>query len=109
MSHVKPPAPIVLATVADNRDGFLDTCIRPRTGGVQVVEPSQHVIVPQRRKGETRPRWVDDVAGRQPPEQPTFEEIFLAASARVRRGRVGAERSLESEQPFEHADRRVKR
>ena len=41
--------------------------------------------------------------------KPTIEQIRLAASPRVRHHRRGAERLLEREQTFEHADRRVER
>ena len=52
---------------------------------------------------------LDDLAGRQPSEQTTLEEILLRALPRVGHRRRGAERLLEREQSFEHADRRVER
>ena len=63
MSHVEQPASVVPSTFAHDGDGVIDTRVGPDAGGAQVIEPTQHVIMPQRRKSEPRPRRVDDVAG----------------------------------------------
>src|SRR5580765_2769913 len=65
--------------------------------------------MPERRKRELRPLRLDDLAGRQPSEQPTLEEILLPAPPRVGHRARCTERLLERQQSLEHADRRVKR
>src|SRR5262249_40203724 len=93
-------------------DGPLDSPIGRHASRAQVIEGAEYVVVPERRKRKLRPRLIglavfDHLAGRQPSEQTTIEEILLRVFARVAyRGR-GAERLLEREQSFKHADRRV--
>ena len=54
--------------------------------------------MPQGRKGEPHPGRVDDIAGRQAPEQASLEEVRLPSRSRVRQSGRGAERLLEREQ-----------
>src|SRR5829696_5712558 len=80
VSHVESPAAIWLAAVAHERDGLIDVAVRLHAGRAQIVERAQHVIVPECRKRELRPRRLDDLPGRQPAKQATLEEVRLRAS-----------------------------
>ena len=84
MSHVEQPAPTGLAALVHERDGLVDARIRLHAGRTQIVERPEHVVVPERRKRELRPRRLDDVAGGQPPDQTTREQILLRATPRRR-------------------------
>ena len=109
MSNVEQPAPVGLAPIAHGRKRLLDLALRPHPGRAQIVERTEHVVVPERRKRELRPRRIDDLSGRQPSEQTTLEEILLPARPRACHRWRAAERLLEREQSFEDADRRVER
>src|SRR5437773_6061114 len=89
VSHVEQPVPVPLATLADGRDGFLDSRVGLGASHAQIVERAEHVIVPERGKGELRPRRLDYVAGRQPSEQTTLEKILLRGRPSVRHRRCG--------------------
>src|SRR5215475_12271712 len=109
MSRVEEPPAVWLTTLTDDGDSLVDAYIRLHVRGAEVVQRTQHIVAPERRKRELRPHRLDDVAGRQPAEQPTIEEILMRTPSRVRyRGR-NAERLLEREQSLDDANRRVER
>src|SRR5579859_2591430 len=85
MARLERPAPVAVALRRDQLDCFGHAFVGRDAGAAQVVEPAQHVVVPPRREGEARPRGAalaiarDYLAGRTPPEEPSLEEILLAA------------------------------
>src|SRR6185369_4718144 len=95
--------------IADAADGFVGAPIRGHTGGAEIVEGAQGVVVPEWRKREASPVRVDDLAGRQAAQQSPFEEVGFAALASVCHGGRSAKGLLEGEQAFEHADGCMKR
>ena len=79
------------------------------TGGPEVVERAEDVVLVARRERESQERRARNVAGRAPPEETPLEQILLASSScRGDFGR-GAGGALVLEQPLEDANRRVKR
>src|SRR5262249_48785911 len=84
-------------------------------GAAQVVEAPQHVVVPPRREGETRPRGaplaisLDHLAGRPPAEESAFEEVLLPAKTGLGHLRAVPDGPFVLEQSLEHADRGVER
>src|SRR5262245_37097802 len=65
--------------------------------------------MPRGRKRESRPVAIDDLAGRQSPEHATLQEVLLCPATRARHGGRGAICLLVLQEPFQHADRGVKR
>lgn len=68
--HANPaqPAPVVLAALAHDRDGLLDSRIGRHAGRAQVIERAENVVVPERGKRELRPGLIrlavfDHIAG----------------------------------------------
>ena len=74
------------------------------TGGPEVVERAQDVVLVAGREGERQKRWVRDLAGRAPPEETALEQILLAAFSCLRDLRRRPDGPLVLEQPLEHAD-----
>lgn len=65
------------------RSEQLDRLVHPRVGritsGPEVIQGTEHVVVPACRKGELQPGLVNDFAGAFATEQPAFEELRFAA------------------------------
>ena len=65
----------------------IDRIVRPRVRHIpdraEVIEGTQHVVVPAGRKRELQPGWVDDVAGAVTSDQLSFEEALDRKSTRL--------------------------
>ena len=63
MNEIERPAPVLVAAARHDFDGLthavvgFDSCIP------QIIESTQDVVVPKRRKREAKPAFVDDFAG----------------------------------------------
>jgi len=88
------PSPVLMAPRFDDSDRFGGPFVGFDTGASQIVEASQDIVVPHGWKRKARPAAIDDLAGRQPPEHATLQQIFLRFQARVGNGDCGAPRTL---------------
>lgn len=62
-------------------DRFAHPLVRGIPGGPEVVQGTQHVVVPAGRKRELQPGRVDHFAGALTPGQLSFEEVLLAPAS----------------------------
>src|SRR6267143_6211325 len=112
----RPPA-IAFALGRDQLNRLGDALVGCYAGAAQVLESPQHVVVPPRREGETRPLGVgrtsrprtrsNHLAGRPPAEEAPLEEILLPAETGLGHLRAAPAGSFDLEQSLEHADRGV--
>ena len=63
MEEVERPAPVLVAALDHDFDGFTNAAIGLDSRIPQVVEAPQDVVVPERREREAEPAFVDDFAG----------------------------------------------
>src|SRR4029453_16773897 len=78
----------------DQGDRPSQALVGHNVGAAQVLEPPQHVVVPPGREGEAGPvviplSVIDYLAGRQPPEHATLEEVLLPAETGAGHLRAG--------------------
>src|SRR5205823_4599679 len=104
MKQVERPAPVLVAVLDHDFYCFADATIGPDSRIPQIIEPSQNVVVPERREGEAQPAFVDDFAGSKRAEHAAFEQIIFASFPGARDGGRFAPCSFICEQPFEHTD-----
>ena len=89
MGILEGPATVRIALGLDQVDRLGHPLVRNSAGRAQVVETSEHVVVPIGRVGELRPGrgaiglavLVDHLTGRQPPKHAPLEEVLLAAES----------------------------
>src|SRR5438094_3970620 len=89
MGILEGPAAVRIALGLDQVDRLGHPLVRNSAGRAQVVETSEHVVVPIGRVGELRPGrgaiglavLVDHLTGRQPPKHAPLEEVLLAAES----------------------------
>src|SRR5438874_476824 len=96
MKQVERPAPVLVAVLDHDFYCFADATIRPDSRIPQIIEPSQNVVVPERREGEAQPAFVDDFAGSKRAEHAAFEQIIFASFPGARDGGRFAARSYAS-------------
>ena len=107
MCVLQQPRAIGLLLGAEQLDRFVDPLVRRIAGFSEVLQATQHVVVPAGRKRELQPGRVDDFAGALAPEQLPFEEICLTAASSRDRFRRATGRALMPQQPFQDSDRGV--
>src|SRR3569833_1386149 len=83
MTDVQQPAIVLLSTLDHHRDRLVAPFIQSRPCQPQIIQTTQHVVVPQRRKREETPRRLDDLTRRQPPHQASLQQILLAPAPRI--------------------------
>jgi hypothetical protein len=106
---IEEPSAVALPAALDDLQGIADACIGWGTGGSEVVERTQDVVVVAGREGEFQEPRIRDLTGRAPPEETALKQVLLA-SLSGRRDlrhdlRRGPKRALVLEQPLQHADR----
>src|SRR6184192_509472 len=117
MRILEGPAAVRTALGLDQVDRLGHPLVRNGAGRAQVVETSEHVVVPIGRVGELRPGrgamglavLIDHLTGRQPAKHPPLEEIVLAAEAGSSHVPDAPHRSLVLQQTLQHVDRGVER
>src|SRR6185436_15652086 len=109
MRVLEQPGAIGLLLRSEEGDRFVGARVRRLPGGSEIVERAQHVVAPARRKRELEPGRVDDLAGTLAAEQPSFEEVGLAAAPGGDRWRGRAAGALVRQQSLQDVDRRGER
>jgi hypothetical protein len=104
MKEVERPAPVLVAALSHDFDGFTDAAVGFDSCIPQVIEAAQDVVVPKRGEREAEPALVDDFAGSKGAEHAAFEQIVFGPLAGLRDGRRFAPCPFVVEQSFEHAD-----
>src|SRR5215831_16384522 len=56
ITGLERPTPVGITLRGDQLDGFSDPCVGLDAGGAQVLEATQHVVVPPGREGKARPQ-----------------------------------------------------
>src|SRR5262249_2806581 len=109
MKEVERPASVLVAALNYDFNGLLDTGVRFDSCIPQIIESAQHVVVPKRRVRETKPAFVDDLAGSKGAEHAVLEQIVFSSLAGLNNGRPFAPGSFVIEQSFEHANGSMER
>src|SRR6266542_5935656 len=81
MGVLQQPGAIGLLLGSEQIDRFVYPRVRHIADRAEVVEGTQHVVVPVGRKRELQPGWVDDVAGALTSDQLSFEEVLLTPAS----------------------------
>jgi len=63
MKVVERPAPVLVAALNDDFEGFTDAGVGFESRISQIIDSAQDVVVPKRREREAEPAFVDDFAG----------------------------------------------
>jgi hypothetical protein len=113
MKEVERPAPVLVAALNHNFDGFTDAAVGFDSCISQIVESAQHVVVPERWEREAKPSFVDDFTGSKRAEHAALEQIIFGLLSGLR-DRLSYDSSFAPgsfvfEQSFEHADGGMKR
>src|ERR1700733_11728929 len=106
MEAVEQPPAVGLPLALHDRYRLRRPGIRVRTRPPEVVERTQHVVVPVVRKYELEVRGLDDGPRGLAAEQGALEQVFLTVPAGLAHLVGAAGRALELEQAVEHVDRR---
>src|SRR5437588_7637590 len=109
MKEVERPAPVLVAALNQDFDGFSDTVAGFDSCVPQIIESAQDVVVPKRREREAEPAFFDDFAGSKRAEHAALKQIVFGPLAGLSDSRRFAPCSFVFEQSFEHADGGVKR
>src|SRR5438034_7330454 len=104
MKEVERPAPILVAALDHDFDGFTDAPVGLDSCISQIIEPAQDVVVPRRWEREAQPVFFDDFASAQRAEHAALEQIVLGPLAGLNDGRRFAPCPFVFEQSFEYAD-----
>src|SRR5712671_286706 len=107
MGILERPAAIRIALGLDQVDRLGQPLIGSGAGGAQIVETSEHVVVPVRRVGELREGRIDHLTCRKPAKHPSLEEVLVTAEPGGAHLRCAACGSLELQKAIEHVDRRM--
>ena len=78
----KKPRAVRLLPGPEQSHRFIQARVRRIPNRPEVLQSTQHVVVPAGRKRELEPGRVDDGAGALPPEQLPFQEVRLTPAAR---------------------------
>ena len=81
MGVLKQPRAVSLLLGSEQIDGFVHARVRRIPSRPEVLQTTQHIVVPAGRKRELKKRWVNDGADALPPKQLPFEEILLTPAA----------------------------
>src|ERR1700736_954276 len=116
MGILEGPAAVRTALGLDQVDRLGHPLVRNGAGRAQVVETSEHVVIPIGRVRELRPGGRalslsvlnDHLTGREPAKHPPLKEVLLAAQAGSGHVREAPHRSLVLQQTLQHLDRGVK-
>src|SRR5699024_6393018 len=106
MGVLEPPRAVVPPPSADDGDGPGAARVGRPADGAEVLEPSQHVVVPLGWERERQPVLVDDLTRAGAQEERTGEEVLLGARSCLGDGEVAAG-PLVLQQTLEDADRGV--
>ncbi len=99
--------PSACCRLFDDMQGIADARVGLETGGPEVVERTENVVVVAGRERELQERRIRDLAGRAPPEETALEQVLLASPSGRRNLRRRPNGSLVLEQSLQHADRGV--
>src|SRR4029079_608983 len=106
---VEQPTAVGLLLRPHYIDGLDHARVGLASGTTEVVQRSQHVVVPVVRECKTQIPGIDDLTRALAPEQAALEQILLAAAARLGDLWRATGPLLELDEPVEHVDRRVER
>src|SRR4051794_40172077 len=81
MSVLEQPCAIFLLLGTKQIKGFVQTTVGAISRVAEIVQPTQHVVVPASRKGKLQPRWIDDFASALTAKQLSFEEVLFGAAS----------------------------
>ena len=81
------PAPVLVAALDHDFDGLTNAAVGLDSRIPQIVEAPQDVVVPERRKREAEPAFVDDFAGSKRAEHAALVQIVFASLAGLRDSR----------------------
>src|SRR5204862_2720900 len=77
MKEVQRPAPILVAALHHDFDGFTDAAVGFDSCISQIIEPAQDVVVQKRREREPQPAFVDDFDSAKRTENAPLEQIVF--------------------------------
>ena len=89
MGVLQQPGAVRLLLGAEQINRFIHARVRRIPSRLEVLQRTQHVVVPTGGKGELQPGGIYDRARALAPEQLPFEEVLLTAAA----GRDGFHRA----------------
>src|SRR5712692_6620998 len=104
MGALQKPRAVRLLLGSEQINHFIHTRVRTIPSRTEVLQSSQHVVVPAGRKRELQPGGVDESAGALTPEQLPFEEVFLTPAASRDGFRHAAGCARVGQQPFQDSD-----
>ena len=78
---IEDPSTIGLPLALDEVQGIAEASFGVMTGGPEVVERTEDVVVVTRRERELQERRIRDLSGREPSEQRALQQVLLAAPA----------------------------
>lgn len=81
MGVLQEPSAVRLLLGSEQINRFVNAPVRWVPGRPEVLQSTQHVVVPAGRKRELQPCEVDDGAGALTPEQLPFEKVLLTPAA----------------------------
>ena len=87
MKEVERPAPVLVAALDHDFDGFADAAVGLDSCVAQIIESAQDVVMPKGREREAQPALVDDFAGAKRAEHAALEQIIFGALAGLGDGR----------------------
>ena len=105
MRVLQQPRAVGLLLGSEQINRFVHARVRRIPGRPEVLQGTQHVVVPAGRKRELQPGGVDDFAGALTPEQLPFEEVLLTPAASRDGFRRATGCALVRQQPFQDSDR----
>ena len=82
MKEVERPAPVLVAALDHDFDGFTDAAVGFDSCISQVIESAQDVVMPKGREGEAEPALVDDFTGSERAEHAALKQIVFGPLAR---------------------------
>ena len=107
MKQVQRPTPVLVAALNNRFDGRIDAAVGLDSCISQIIESTQHVVVPKCRERKAQPAFIDNLASAKRAEHAALQQILFRLLARPGDGRRFAPCSFVFEQSFEHADRAV--
>ena len=84
MKEVQRPAPVLVAALDYDFDGFVDAAVGFDSCISQIIESAQDVVVPKRWEREAEPAFFDDFASSKGAEHAALEQIVFGPLAGLR-------------------------
>src|SRR5262249_7031978 len=106
---IKEPSTVGLLAALNDMQSVIHACVELNAGVSQIVERAKDVVFVARRVGKLQKSRVYELARRASSGQGALERVLVASLSGGRNLGRGPDGPLILEQPFEHANRGVKR